>query len=279
MIPLTDLRADCGACSGLCCVATGFARSADFAIDKPAGTPCPNLAEDFGCSIHETLRPRGFPGCTTFDCFGAGQQVTGHTFGGRTWRSHPELAGQVFTVFGVVRALHELLWYLTEAVALETSGPLRPELEAVRAATEQLTREDAEVLQAVDVDARRADAVPLLRRAGELARAAGGRPQGAPDLPRDLVGRDLRRTDLAGADLRGALLIGADLRGVRMDWTDLTGADLRGADVRGAALSQALFLTQFQVNAALGDSLTTLPEALDRPSHWTTPVDPGLPRG
>nr|BFE68040.1 hypothetical protein GCM10020092_013410 [Actinoplanes digitatis] len=65
-----ELRADCGRCAGLCCVAPAFARSADFAIDKPAGRPCPNLAEDFRCGIHERLPEKGFRGCVVFDCFG-----------------------------------------------------------------------------------------------------------------------------------------------------------------------------------------------------------------
>ena len=46
------LRADCGSCFGLCCVALAFAASADFAIDKAAGQPCPNLRADFRCGIH-----------------------------------------------------------------------------------------------------------------------------------------------------------------------------------------------------------------------------------
>ena len=70
-----DLRADCGRCAGLCCVAPAFVASADFAIDKPAGRPCPKLSSDFSCSIHDSLREHGFPGCAVFDCFGAGQQV------------------------------------------------------------------------------------------------------------------------------------------------------------------------------------------------------------
>ena len=37
------LRADCGSCFGLCCVALPFAASADFAVDKAAGQPCANL--------------------------------------------------------------------------------------------------------------------------------------------------------------------------------------------------------------------------------------------
>ncbi len=56
------LRADCTRCAGLCCVAPAFAASADFAIDKPAGRPCPHLGDDFRCGIHEHLDQRGFHG-------------------------------------------------------------------------------------------------------------------------------------------------------------------------------------------------------------------------
>jgi len=39
-----DLRADCDRCLGLCCIASAFAASADFGLDKPAGRPCPELS-------------------------------------------------------------------------------------------------------------------------------------------------------------------------------------------------------------------------------------------
>ena len=84
------LHADCARCFALCCVAPAFAASADFAIDKPAGQPCPNLLADFRCGIHDHLRERGFPGCTVFDCFGAGQRVAQVSFGGVDWRRAPE---------------------------------------------------------------------------------------------------------------------------------------------------------------------------------------------
>ncbi|MEP6561363.1 MAG: pentapeptide repeat-containing protein, partial [Nakamurella sp.] len=113
-----NLLADCANCFGLCCVALPFAASADFAINKAAGHPCPNLRTDFRCGIHNSLRQNGFPGCTVFDCFGAGQQVAQVTFGGRDWRQAPDTAEQMFEVFTVMRGLHELLWYLTEAAQL-----------------------------------------------------------------------------------------------------------------------------------------------------------------
>ena len=85
MDEVADLRADCARCSALCCVALPYAASADFAYDKPAGRPCRHL-DGHACSIHAELPQRGFPGCTVFDCLGAGQQVTQHTYGGLTWR-------------------------------------------------------------------------------------------------------------------------------------------------------------------------------------------------
>jgi hypothetical protein len=103
------LQADCGRCFGLCCVAPGFSASADFAIDKPAGQPCPNLLPDFRCGIHQRLRQQGFRGCAAYDCFGAGQWVSQVTFGGVDWRQAPDTARPMFDAFAVSRQLHELL--------------------------------------------------------------------------------------------------------------------------------------------------------------------------
>lgn len=260
------LRADCTQCSGLCCVATTLTRSADFAIDKPAGVPCPHLREDFGCAIHDRLRLLGFPGCATYDCFGAGQRVTRETFAGRTWRDRPGTAGQVFGVFGAMRGLHELLWLLLEAQALAGAGALRDELGRAVAATEALTHADPQTLERLDLDEHRASAAPLLREASRLVRETGG--LGPNHDGADLVGADLREADLAGANLRSALLIGADLRGADLALADLTGADLRSADLRGTDLSRALFLTQPQVDAARGDEHSRIPVTLRRPEHW-----------
>ena len=262
------LRADCSRCAGLCCVAPAFAASADFAIDKPAGYACPNLRDDDRCGIHAELRERGFPGCTVFDCFGAGQQTVQVTFPGR----HDLRSGEVFEAFGVQRLLHELLWYLAEALALPAAAPLHREVAALRERTERLTAADAEELAAVDTAVLQAEAGALLLSASELARAgirprSGGRRR-ADRRNADLVGTDLRRADLRGVSLRGAVLIGADLRGADLHLTDLLGADLRATDLRGADLSGALFLTRRQVAAAHGDAATALPAGLEHPAHW-----------
>lgn len=271
-----DLAADCSRCVGLCCVALAFARSADFPVDKAAGDPCVNLADDFACRIHPTLRDRGFKGCTVFDCFGAGQKVTQEVFGGASWRDADDTRDSMFTVFPVVRQLQEVLWYLACALELpavdETSG-LQNELQDLAATIEAITRSSPAEILAVDLDAHRGAAGLLLRQASALARGplAAGRTTSLPRKVQpgaDLLGADLAGLDLRGADLRGSLLIAADLRASDLGVADLLGADLRDARLNGADLSGALFVTQVQLNAASGDASTRIPVALARPSHW-----------
>ena len=266
-----SLRAECERCVGLCCVVPALSASADFAIDKAAGQACPHLGSDFRCAIHSRLRDEGFPGCTAYDCFGAGQRVTQVTFGGSSWVQEPIVAAQMFAVFPVVRQLHELLWYLTEALTLADARSAHAELVAACDTTEGLTRASPETLAALDRDTYARDVGTLLHRTSAVARSAIEGPP-ADHSGADLAGADLRRDDLRGAGLRGACLIGADLRGVDLTWADLLGADLRSADVSGADLSGSIFVTQSQVAAARGDHETRLPAALDRPSHWLPPA-------
>ncbi|OPF71337.1 hypothetical protein VT50_0234285 [Streptomyces antioxidans] len=261
------LRADCASCFGLCCVALPFAASADFAIDKGAGEPCRNLRADFRCGIHSRLREEGFPGCTVYDCFGAGQKVSQLTFEGRDWRRHPGTAPEMFAVFSVMRHLHELLWYLTEALALPPARPVHGALREALRETERLTLGSAPELGELDVAAHRDRVNQLLLRTSELVRA---RIPGKKKNRRgaDLIGADLRGADLRGANLRGARLIAANLTRADLTAADLIGADVRDADLTAADLRGAVFLTQAQLNAAKGDSATRLPPALTRPAHW-----------
>jgi len=265
----TDLVPDCERCFGLCCVALPFAASADFAIDKDAGAPCPNLQSDYRCGIHTQLRQRGFPGCTVYDCFGAGQKVSRVTFAGRDWRGAPEVSRPMFEVFPIVRQLHEMLWYLREALGLPSAQPVHEVLRRVHDQTEQLTLATPDVLSSLDVGAHRGAVGALLRQTSELVRAqcAGRKKKDRPGA--DLIGKKLKGADLRGANLRGAYLIAADLREADLRVADLLGVDFRDADLRGADLTDCLFLTQSQLNAAKGDATTKVPPSLRRPLHWT----------
>lgn len=278
-VPTDDrsaLRANCADCFALCCTAFGFQRSADFPIDKPAGTPCANLTDDFSCSIHDSLRPRGFRGCTVFDCFGAGQSVSQNLFGGTSWRERPDTSAEMFRALAVVRQLHEMLWYLVEAAERTTLSDLSEPVSHLRAEIRHtLDCTTAEVL-ATDVERIRAGVRQTLIEVSEEARggyaAASGAERSGLYPSADLVGKDLRSPRLCGADLRGAYLIAADLRRCDLAGVDLLGADLRDARLDGADLSDALFLTQLQVDAAQGDAATVLPAALTRPSSWLYPT-------
>jgi len=271
------LRADCETCFGLCCVALYFSASEGFPIDKDAGDPCLNLQPDFRCYVHKSLKEQGLKGCISFDCFGAGQKVAQISFGGQDWRKVPESAKQMFEVFLIMRQMHELLWYLTEASTLQSAYPIHGDLSSMLAETERLTHLSPDSLIELDMAVHRANVNTLLLKTSELVRAQArfgqkshsGR-QKSFRRGANLIGADLKKINLIGANLRGAYLIAADLRGTDLNGADFIGADFRDTDLRGADLSKSIFLTQAQLNAAKGDSSTKLPSSLTRPTHWCT---------
>lgn len=272
---LLNLRADCEKCFGLCCVALYFSSSEGFPNDKDAGQPCLNLQQDFRCNVYKDLKELGLKGCTAFDCFGAGQKVSQVSFGGHDWRNYPEYAKKMFEVFQNMRQLHELLWYLTEALILQPAHLIHNEIGSMLDKTERITHNSPDSLIKLDVAEHRADVDTLLQKCSEYVRTAAGGGQ-KDTLSRrktlggrlDLIGADLKRMDLRGENLRGAYLIAADLRGVDFRGADFIGADLRDADISGADLTNSIFLTQAQINTAIGDGKTKLPLSLTHPTHW-----------
>ncbi|WP_139999487.1 pentapeptide repeat-containing protein [Paenibacillus paridis] len=274
-----SLKADCENCFGLCCAALPFAASADFAINKDAGQPCSNLQANFRCGVHMNLRQLGFKGCTVYDCFGAGQKVSQFTYKGQDWRRVPESAAPMFEVFRIMKQLQELLWYLSEALAMPETQSIHSELQLALEETEHLTNLDPESFMKVDIVKHRADVNVLLLQTSEFVRTEAQRKQ-KPSKGKgrqrsfgrgaDLIGAKLKGSDLRSSNLRGAYLIAADLRGADLRAADLIGADFRDADLSGADLSESIFLTQAQLNSAKGDDQTKLPTYLARPTHWAT---------
>lgn len=254
------LQSDCSRCFALCCVLLPFSAVSGFGVDKPGGTPCLNLLDDDRCGIHASLCADGWPGCTVFECFGAGQQVSQVTYAGVSWREQDNLA-EMGAVLSVMRQLHEILVHLSEVGRRSPD----PTAEETLAEVEALTSADPESLLTIDIDG-------LHERVGRQLADASTRVRrpwtAATDRTRhDLAGR-LLSGDHRGWSFRGATLIRADLRDADLGDADLLGADLRDADVRGCDLSSALFLTQPQVNSTSGDAATRLPSGLARPGHW-----------
>ena len=171
-----SLVPDCASCFGLCCVALPFAASADFPVDKPGGQPCTNLQSDFRCGIHARLRESGWKGCTVFDCFGAGQQVSQVTFGGVSWRDAPGTAGTMYAVLPVMRQLHEMLSHLGAALAMSPGAAVEGEAAALLDQVEDLTAATPDALLALDLTG--------LRGPGGAAAAADQRRRTRRGTPR-----------------------------------------------------------------------------------------------
>lgn len=230
-----------------------------------------NLQPDFTCVIHAELRPRGWRGCTTFECFGAGQQVTQHTFGGVTWRDNPAVATAMFGAFESMRLIHEVRYYLRVLVEHPLPRRMLEQVRALDATAESLAAASTDTMAREPVESLRTQAGLLLDRASQHLRGQAPEPGTTPSpvhAHADLAGADLRGATLDHGNLRGAVLIGADLRHATLHLTDLLGADLRDTRLHGADVSDALFVTQSQLNAAEGDAFTTIPPHLRRPHHW-----------
>ncbi|TYB83560.1 hypothetical protein [Maritimibacter fusiformis] len=131
MATIPDFAPDCGVCAALCCLALSFDAGEDFAIDKPAGLPCPNLEADFGCALYDRLADAGFAGCTRYDCHGAGQRVVQEVFDGANWRDQPALAEPMIAAFAAMRKVHEGLELLLAAGRLDLPDDLEEEREAL----------------------------------------------------------------------------------------------------------------------------------------------------
>ncbi len=272
------LKPNCENCFGFCCTALYFSKQDGFPVDKIAGMPCPNLTSDFRCSVHNKLKETGLKGCIAYECFGAGQQVSQVTFAGRDWRTEPELAASQFEAFRVMQNLHEICWYLLEATSYRLSPSTYKSVSKAFADTQNMTRLAPAALTKLDLSAHHAKIGKLLGVVSQMTRSEisrknhiAFRPEQRPNSP-DYFGKDLRKKDLRCVTLRSACLIAANLEGADLNGTDFLGADLRDTNLKGADLSNSIFLTQSQVNAAIGDSGTKLPKFLSYPSDWAEDI-------
>jgi uncharacterized protein YjbI with pentapeptide repeats len=76
----------------------------------------------------------------------------------------------------------------------------------------------------------------------------------------DVHGAYLRGTDLSNANLEGANLSGANFTNAIFRGADLKNAILKGTILRGADLTNAKNLTRAQLETAIIDDRTRLPE-------------------
>ncbi|MBI1492387.1 hypothetical protein [Halocynthiibacter styelae] len=124
------LTPDCENCQALCCVALAIDKGPEFALDKPAGMPCPNLRTDHRCKIHENLTDLGFGGCVRYSCLGAGQWVSA-LYGRETWRANPQNARPMMDDFATAREMRAALELLIAAARLPLPDALEEERQAL----------------------------------------------------------------------------------------------------------------------------------------------------
>jgi hypothetical protein len=85
-----------------------------------------------------------------------------------------------------------------------------------------------------------------------------------------LLGPEKPGFGLQGANLAGANLHEVNLERANLGWANLLEANLKEADLSGAFLQEITKerLTQTQIDDAVGNDATKLPDHLQRPPHW-----------
>src|SRR5215213_4146939 len=84
-----------------------------------------------------------------------------------------------------------------------------------------------------------------------------------------LTGSDLSNSHLVNTDLSNADLSDANLYHAYLASVDLSGANLSGADLSEVDLRNDTGLTQEQIDEAIGNERTYLPDDLQRPANWS----------
>ena len=167
--------------------------------------PCRNLQQDFRCGIHESCAPAASPAARSRLLRRGPEGLPGH-LRGTTGARRRRLARQMFEVFPVVRQLHELLKYPSEALRPRRRRP-HPSA-AADARTRRCATSPADAVQPYRGRRPRCrgEVNPLLLRGQRTG------PGGVPEARRTTAVRT-SWARLRGANLRGASLRGASCRG------------------------------------------------------------------
>jgi uncharacterized protein YjbI with pentapeptide repeats len=263
---LEELKIDCSKCSGLCCTALFFSKMDGFPEDKAAGKPCVNLQYDFRCKIHTELIKRKMKGCLGYDCFGAGQKVTQAIYHNSNWRTEPALSQQIFDVFLVTFQVHQILYFLTEAKTIIPARELWNHLNVLIKEGSDICKASPHVILSFNIDEYRKQVNECLRKVSNIIMLNYNHNK--EEYKKSFIGRKYKDKNFNGMDFTMSLLISTNFEGCSFNGANFLGADTRDTNFSSADLSEAVFLTQGQVNSAQGNSDTKLPGNLCRPITW-----------
>lgn len=264
---LQKMQIDCGACSGICCAALYYAKSEGFPCDKAPGEACRYLAKDFKCQIHDALGKKHLKGCMAYDCFGAGQFVMETFYKNTNWRKNPAIKDQLFETFLKVEQLFQMKNYLLQTAAMAPASALRGEVEGLLKENEALTLKAPTLSGYEAIEAHRDEVNKCIQKAADAVHyALHQKPRKI--TPGQYLGKNFKCADLTGKDFTVSLLIAANLEGCKLVGANFLGADMRDTNIKNTDLSESLYLSQGQINAAKGNRATKLPSWLNRPISW-----------
>ena len=262
---ISKLKIDCKKCSGLCCVALYCTKTDGFPANKEAGTPCKHLDSDFCCKIHSRLADKNYKGCLAYDCFGAGQRTTQLYLQDGTWKASSEQKGKLFQIFMIVYQLHQMLWYLVEAFTLTSDELLKSTIDLLISESEQMVQQPMDHIAMLDLSEYRLNVNNVLK---QISTDISSNDTSNQFHGLNYLGRNFKKANLDKKNFSMSFMIAANLSGCSLWKTNFLGADLRDANIKNADLSNSIFLTQMQINSAIGNSNTKIPINLTRPATW-----------
>ncbi len=261
-----QMKSDCSQCSGLCCTALFFSKMDGFPKDKIAGKPCINLLEDYRCKIHSQLEKQKMKGCIGYDCFGAGQQVTQIIYKGQTWRTLAKQSQEIFDVFCAVFRMYQMRYFLAESMLIIPAEPIREDIQSLLEENIEICQSAPKDILSFDIESYRQRVNPVLRKVCTLLQQTLHSDE--KQSSKVFMGKSLKGRDMSGLDFSTKILIGADFSNGTFNGTIFLGADTRDTNFSNADLSEAVFLTQGQINSAKGNRNTKIPRHLYYPITW-----------
>jgi hypothetical protein len=262
---IKKLKIDCKKCSGLCCVALYCTKTDGFPANKEAGIPCKHLVSDFCCKIHSRLADNNYKGCLAYDCFGAGQRTTQLYLPDGKWETNSEQKDKLFQVFMIVYQLHQMLWYLVEAFTLTSNELLRSTIDSLISENEQMLQQPMDHIAMLDLSEYRSNLNNVLK---QISTDISANDTSSQIHGLNYLGKNFKKANLDRKNFSMSLMIAANFSGCSLRNTNFLGADLRDANIKNTDLSKSIFLTQMQLNSAIGNSNTKIPINLSRPATW-----------
>ncbi|CUX22635.1 Pentapeptide repeats (8 copies) [Clostridium sp. C105KSO15] len=165
----------------------------------------------------------------------------------------------------ILYQLHQMLWYLVEAFTLTSNELLRSTIDSLISEHEQMLQQPMDHIAMLDLSGYRSNVNNVLK---QISTDISANETSSQFHGLNYLGKNFKKANLDRRNFSMSLMIAANLSGCSLKNTNFLGADLRDTNLRNADLSKSIFLTQMQINSAIGNSNTKIPIYLTRPATW-----------